>query len=68
MIEIKVTRVATNKQVAASRFQAVLLLAGIVSFSYGAYLAWRPLGFIVGGVLVFGIGILMNKISEKESK
>lgn len=50
----------------AAWFQGALLLIGLVSVSYGAYLAWKPLGFIVGGVFMFATGILMNKISENK--
>lgn len=46
-------------------FQGSLLLIGVASFTYGAYLMWRPLGFIIGGVLVFGVGIMMNKLENK---
>lgn len=47
-------------------FQASLLLIGILSFTYGSYLVWKPLGFMIGGIFVFGVGVLMNKISEKK--
>jgi hypothetical protein len=47
-------------------FQALLLLAGVASFVCGAYMIWRPLGFLIGGVLLFSIGLLMNKISEAQ--
>jgi hypothetical protein len=38
----------------------LLVIAGAVSLTYGASLAWRPAGFIVGGalLLVTGIGAL----------
>lgn len=30
----------------------LVLLAGFVSLVYGLWLAWRPLGFIVGGLVL----------------
>ena len=34
-------------------------LAGVASVSYGAWLAWPPAGFIVGGALVLA-GVLLS--------
>jgi Flp pilus assembly protein TadB len=53
---------------AASWFQAFLLIAGLLLFVYGAYLIWHPLGFLIGGAVVFAIGLLMNKISEAQNR
>jgi hypothetical protein len=47
-----------------SWFHGLLLLVGAVSFTYGIYAIWRPLGFIVSGILLFGLGLLLNKITE----
>lgn len=33
-------------------------LAGAAAVSYGAWLAWAPAGFIVGGILAVGVSIL----------
>lgn len=33
-------------------------LTGVCLFSYGAWLAWQPAGFIVGGALLMGAAIL----------
>lgn len=38
----------------------VLLLAGFVSLVYGLWTAWRPLGFIVGGLLLGAAAFSLN--------
>lgn len=35
----------------------VCLLAGLALLTYGAYLAWRPMSFIVPGAALFALGI-----------
>jgi hypothetical protein len=62
MIQIKFT--STDR--IASWFQGALLLVGAAAFTFGMREVWRPLGFIVGGVLLFGLGLLMNKITENK--
>lgn len=39
----------------------VLLAAGGVSASYGAWLAYAPAGFVVGGVLLITMGVLVAR-------
>jgi hypothetical protein len=39
----------------------IQVMLGLVGFSYGFWLAWRPLGFIVGGVALFALGILFGR-------
>lgn len=34
-------------------------LAGVAAISYGAWLAWPPAGYIVGGALVL-VGVLLS--------
>jgi hypothetical protein len=34
------------------------VLAGAALFSYGAWLAWHPLGFMVGGLLLSSVAFL----------
>lgn len=58
----------TNTRRAESYLQATFLLLGLLGVVYGMYLIWKPLGFIVGGVLMFAVGILMNKISEIQER
>jgi len=36
-------------------------LIGLIGFSYGFWLTWKPLGFIVGGLALFVLGILLGR-------
>ena len=36
-------------------------LAGLAATSYGFWLAWHPLGFILGGCGLAGLGILYER-------
>lgn len=36
-------------------------LLGLAAFSYGFWLAWRPLGFIVGGLALSALGVLYGR-------
>ncbi len=40
----------------------VLLIAGAAGVSYGAWLAWPPLGFIVAGVLAIVMGLKLGSV------
>jgi hypothetical protein len=35
----------------------VSLFGGLALLSYGGYLAWRPMGFIVPGMALFALGV-----------
>lgn len=43
----------------------VLALLGVVLMSYGAYLAWQPLGFIIGGFLIVSLAMLVDQPLRK---
>lgn len=53
------------KQVIATIFLA-FILAGLISITYGCYLVWQPLGYIVGGFLLIGFAITMNQVELPE--
>lgn len=36
------------------------IVAGMSGFDYGLWLAWRPLGFIVGGLSLAAFGMFMG--------
>lgn len=36
-------------------------LAGIGSIAYGAWLAWPPAGFMVGGGMLFAAAVLLSR-------
>ena len=38
----------------------LLVLVGAAVFAYGLWLAWHPLGFIVGGILLAAAGIFFG--------
>lgn len=40
-----------------------LLIAGAAAVSYGAWLAWAPAGFIVGGALLLVAGLNLARAS-----
>lgn len=40
----------------------VLLIAGAAGVSYGAWLAWTPLGFIVAGTLAIVMGLKLGSV------
>ena len=46
-----------------SRFSIsdVFLLIGFAGLCYGLWLAWHPLCFIVGGILLIGFGIINER-------
>lgn len=37
------------------------VLFGVGLFSFGFWLAWHPLGFIMGGLAVAAVGILLGR-------
>ena len=37
------------------------VLFGVAVFSFGFWLAWHPLGFIVGGLAVSTLGVLLGR-------
>jgi hypothetical protein len=37
------------------------VLTGIGVSSFGFWLAWHPLGFIVGGLMISAVGILLGR-------
>ena len=39
----------------------LLTLIGIILIGYGAYLAWKPLGFIIAGLLVTGFALTLDQ-------
>lgn len=43
-----------------------LMVAGAGSMSYGAWLAWAPAGFLVGGVLLIVAGLLAARAGGAE--
>ena len=43
----------------------LIVLIGVVSIAYGAYLAWQPLGFIVGGLLLTGFAMTIDEPFKK---
>jgi hypothetical protein len=40
----------------------VLLIIGAAGVSYGAWMAWNPIGFIVGGALAIVAGIKLASL------
>ncbi|PTI80608.1 hypothetical protein BU064_00135 [Staphylococcus succinus] len=43
----------------------LIVLIGVVSIAYGAYLAWQPLGFIIGGFLIVSLAMLVDQPLRK---
>ena len=43
----------------------LFVLIGVLSIAYGAYLAWQPLGFIVGGLLLTGLAMTIDQPFQK---
>ncbi|WP_158262836.1 hypothetical protein [Staphylococcus gallinarum] len=43
----------------------LLALLGVISIAYGAYLAWEPLGFIIGGLLVTSLALTIDQPFQK---
>ena len=43
----------------------LFVLIGVVSIAYGAYLAWEPLGFIIGGLLLTGLAVTIDEPFRK---
>jgi len=39
-------------------FETAIVIGAAGSIAYGSWLAWRPAGFIVGGVLILGLAII----------
>lgn len=49
----------TIKTIKAASFDG-MVLAGAVVLDYGLWLAWHPLGFIVGGLSLAAAGIFLG--------
>ncbi|MCD8892886.1 hypothetical protein K2V52_13025 [Staphylococcus nepalensis] len=43
----------------------LFVLIGVLSIAYGTYLAWQPLGFIVGGLLLTGLAMTIDQPFQK---
>ena len=43
----------------------LFVLIGIVLIAYGSYLAWEPLGFVTGGLLLTGLAITIDDPFQK---
>ncbi|HJG38265.1 MAG TPA: hypothetical protein K8V44_00485 [Staphylococcus saprophyticus] len=43
----------------------LFVLIGVLSIAYGAYLAWQPLGFIIGGLLLTGLAMTIDQPFQK---
>ena len=43
----------------------LLALLGVISIAYGAFLAWEPLGFIIGGLLVTSLALTIDEPFQK---
>lgn len=41
-----------------------LFLGGLLGLSYGCWLIYHPLGWIVAGLLLVGISFLFDKLAE----
>jgi hypothetical protein len=39
---------------------AIVELAGLAALSYGSYLAWTPLGYIVPGAIILALSIVAD--------
>jgi hypothetical protein len=46
---------------------AVLLL-GVAVLAYGFWLAWRPLGYIMGGLMLAAVGLFLDRGRAVESR
>lgn len=42
------------------------MLIGIVTVAFGCYLAWAPLGFIVGGLMLIGMAVTVDEPFQKQ--
>lgn len=52
------------KQKLPERFREALAVVGAGTISFGFWLAWAPLGFIVFGAFALGLSILLTRGSE----
>lgn len=43
----------------------LLALLGVISIAHGAFLAWEPLGFIIGGLLVMSLALTIDQPFQK---
>lgn len=41
-------------------------LGGLTAIVYGAWLAWEPLGWIIGGALSFGVALAWMRGGDEE--
>ena len=46
----------------------VLYVAGLVSFVYGWWQVWHPLGWILGGVLAVLLSFIIDKHEDKSGR
>jgi hypothetical protein len=46
----------------------LIFLVGLGALSYGFWLAWRPLGFIVGGIVLAAAGGLLGRDAQRRAE
>jgi hypothetical protein len=46
----------------------VAVILGIVIASFGFWLAWRPLGFIAGGMASSAVGVLLGRRAQRSAR
>lgn len=44
-----------------------MCFCGMTSIAYGCSLIYKPAGWIVGGLMVFGISLVVDKISDNSN-
>ncbi len=45
-------------------FSDVVLLLGFLGMAYGFWLAWHPLGFILGGIALIAFALMVERGSK----
>lgn len=44
-----------------------LVVIGVIAIAFGAGMVYRPAGYIVGGLLTIGMGVVANKKLEAKA-
>ena len=46
----------------------IAVIFGIALFSFGFWLAWHPLGFIMGGLSASAVGVLLGRRVQRPAR
>lgn len=46
----------------------IIALFGVGGLLYGLYMMWKPLAFVIGGIIFVAIALMMNELYDASEK